>query len=323
MISACYGGLGPGLLTAVMAIFVLDYFFIPPLHTLTLGFPDFLRLCVFAAVAIVTSSLSARLKETKADLVQSHDELEMRVRQRTEELSRVNTNLTEEIAHRREAEKEILEISNREQRRLGQDLHDGLCQILAGVRLMSENLKERLIVRSAPESADVEKIESRLDEALAQADMVSRGLYPVELDTNGLAAALDEMVRKISALYPVACRFISPKEVTMDNTTAANHLYRIAQEAVMNAIKGGKARQIHVRLRAHQGRVILSVAANGTGIRADKPRNGMGIKIMHYRARMINATLKFQSRSGGGTRVSCSFEPDSVAIPITGESHAV
>src|SRR5579872_43011 len=83
VISACYGGLGPGLLTAVMAIFALDYFFIPPLHTLSLGFPDFLRLCVFAVVAVVTSSLSARLKEAKADLERSHDELEMRVSQRT------------------------------------------------------------------------------------------------------------------------------------------------------------------------------------------------------------------------------------------------
>jgi signal transduction histidine kinase len=321
-LSAWYGGFGPGVLASTFAVLTLDYFFIPPLHTLALGFDDVLRLIVFGFVALLISTLSARLREAKARLERSQEELEHRVSERTAELSRVNKNLSREMSHRREAEQELLEISNREQRRLGQDLHDGLCQILAGVRLMTESLKGRLAAKASPETADVERIESRLSEALAQADTVSRGLYPVELETNGLMSALQEMADKISTIYPVKCRLISRSPVTLEDGAVAHHLYRIAQEAVINAVKSGKAKHIIIRLGARSTLCVLSVTDNGVGIQNAASRQGMGLNIMKYRARMIDAALRIRSIPRGGTRVTCAFPIHSGQRVSAGEPHA-
>jgi len=307
VISACYGGLGPGLLSAVIAVVALDYFFLPPLHTFTVEASGFLRLAVFTAVAIVTSSISARLKETKSELQKAHDQLESRVAERTEELSRANENLEEEIAHRLEAERQILQISSREQRRLGEDLHDGVCQTLAGLRLLSQELKGKLSAEGLPWVGDVERIQTRLGEALTQADIVAHGLYPVELETDGLMAALEELAAKISTLYRVHCQFKCPVPVLIQDASTANHLFRIAQEAVINAIKRGKAKHIIVRLVTQDSRSSLSITDNGIGFEGPRPRRGMGLKMMMYRARMINATLRIRSRSRGVTRVTCVF----------------
>jgi signal transduction histidine kinase len=307
VVSAWYGGLVPGIVTAALSIMTLDYFFIPPLHTFTLGTADLVRLLMFGAVAVVTSSLSFQLKEAKRLLENAHAKLEERIAQRTEELSKTNTRLTAEISHRLDAEKTILEISHREQRRLGQDLHDGLCQILAGVRLMTGQLKDKLTERALPEVADADLIDLRLTDALAQADTVSRGLYPVELETNGLMAALEEMTKKVSRISSVDCRFLCRQPVDCSKTSVATHLYRIAQEAVANAIKSGKATRVIVRLLYHRKEILLSVIDNGVGMYKSVPRKGMGIKLMEYRARMINASLLWRSRPSGCTRVVCSL----------------
>jgi signal transduction histidine kinase len=307
VVSTWYGGLGPGITTASLSIMTLDYFFIPPLNTFTLGPADLVRLLIFGVVALLTSSLSNQLKEAKSEIEKAHGELEDRIALRTQELSKMNLKLTAEVAHRLKAEKTILEISHREQRRLGQDLHDGLCQILAGVRLMCEDLSRKLAGRSLPEQKDADLIESRLSDALAQADTLSRGLYPVELEANGLMAALEEMAVKLSGVFPVACHFRCPKPAYVSDASVANHLYRIAQEAVMNAIKGGKAKRVTVRLTKSGSKILLSVTDDGIGIGNNIPRKGMGLTIMAYRARMIDATLNFYSRRSGWTRVSCSM----------------
>jgi signal transduction histidine kinase len=322
-LSAWYGGFGPGTFASSFAVLALDYYFIPPLHTLELGFDDLLRLIVFGFVALLISTLSARLREAKARLERSQEDLENRVKDRTAELSRVNTDLSQEISHRLESEKELVEISNREQRRLGQDLHDGLCQILAGVRLMTEKLQERLSSQASPETSEVARIESRLSEALAQADTISRGLYPVELETNGLESALYEMAEKISKIYPVNCSFENSSPVTWIDTAAAHHLYRIAQEAVINAIKSGKAKRIVIRLGARAKIGILSITDNGVGFQSSSARQGMGLKIMNYRARMINATLHIRPLPRGGTRVACAFRPQATnSSMLTGDTNA-
>jgi len=304
VLSAWYGGLGPGILTSTLSLLALDYFFMPPYHMFSVGITDLFRLTIFGAVAVLTSSLSDQLKQAKLELELAHEELEERIALRTLELTQANASLVGEVAHRLEAEEAILGISNREQRRLGQDLHDGLCQILAGVRLMSGELKEKLAARSISEVADAEIIETRLSEALAQADNISRGLYPVELETNGLMSALEEMTAKLSTVFPVICRFRCPRPVHVPDASVANHLYRIAQEAVVNAVKGGRAKHVTVRLFARANGITLSITDDGIGIGNHSARKGMGLKIMEYRARMINAALRFHSRRRGWTRVS-------------------
>jgi two-component system sensor kinase FixL len=208
------------------------------------------------------------------------------------------------------AEKEILQISSREQRRLGEDLHDGLCQTLAGLRLLSQELKSKLFAENLPWAKDVERIEARLGEALTQADIVARGLYPVELETSGLMAALQELTTKISTLYGVDCRFKCVQTVLIEDSAKAIHVYRIAQEAVINAIKRGKAKHVTVRLTQHPPKVTLSITDDGVGLHSQRPRQGMGLKMMNYRARMINGVFRMRSRSRGVARVICSFDSE-------------
>jgi len=322
VLSAWYGGFGPGILTSTLSILALDYFFIPPLYTLQVTITDLLRLVIFGAVAFLTSSLSDRLKRAKADLERWSRELEARVFQRTEELSRVNKTLSAEIVQRTEAEKAILEISNREQRRLSEDLHDGLCQLLAVIKLLSEDVKEKLSARGAPEMTQLELIESRLGEALEQADNISRGLYPVDLETHGLMEALQELANKVPKIYPVECRFKCWEPVLVENSTVATHLYRIAQEAIINAIKSGKAKRITIRLQARGTQGVLSISDNGVGFHSSGTREGMGIKMMNFRARMILASLAFRSGSIGGTVVRCRFQMQGHLSELENPPHA-
>jgi signal transduction histidine kinase len=302
--SAFWGGLGPGMLAAVLCFFILDYFFVPPLNAFALG-SHWWRLLLFEGLAGLVSFLSWKLKKAKAEIEQAHDELEVRIEQRTRELSRTNGRLLEEIAHRKEAERAILDVSAREQRRLGHDLHDGLCQSIAGVRLMVENVLEK--EAAGPRQEDLRRIESKLGDALDQAYDVSRGLYPVELENDGLMSALEELAAKTSRVYAADCRFRCREPMDVANAAAANHLYRIAQEAVVNAVKGGKARRINVSLQCRGPQLLLRVADNGIGLGNVPARKGMGMKIMEYRAQMIEAGLSFRSRRKGGTLVSCLF----------------
>ena len=306
VISAFYGGLGPGILAATTSFFIIDYFFLPPVNHFVMG-PDLLRLIIFEAAAVLISFFSGELKRSQHEIAKAHNELEIRIADRTEDLQTANQRLIREVAQRREAEQAILDISSREHRRLGQDLHDGVCQTLAGIRLVVEDMKEHHSDAETGRSADLEKIESGLTQALAQADAVSRGLYPVELEKNGLMSALEELADKISNLYEVECRFRCWEPILIQDGAVANHLYRIAQESVINAIKGGKAKRIHLSLLRQKQRVLLRIADNGIGLQNSSKRNGMGIQIMKYRARVISAELQFRSRANGSTVVSCTL----------------
>jgi len=285
-LSVWFSGLGPGLLSSVLSILVIDYFFMTPSHKIGFAWTDgTLNLAIFAGVALLTSSLSARLKRAKVETEMARAQLEERLEERTHEL---------------------LRISHHEQQRLGQDLHDGLCQTLAGVKLLLEALEVHARQAGRPEAEEIEKIEKRVREALAQADAISRGLYPVELETNGLMAALQEMAFKTSRIYPVSCRFVCRQSVLIEDHARATHLYRIAQECVMNAIKSGKAEQIQVRLFMRAGKVHLVVADDGIGFHGAPARAGMGLQIMKYRAQSMHAALKIRQRRIGGTLVSCA-----------------
>jgi signal transduction histidine kinase len=307
VLSAWYGGLGPGITAGIVGALGLDYFFIPPIFELTLSADDFVRLVIFTGVAILTSLLSSKLKKANLKLEEANLEMESRVRQRTDDLSHLNEILKSEVDQRLQAEKTILEISGREQKRLGRDLHDGLCQLIAGTRLVTMEVKKKLESKSVPEATDLATIESNLAEALGQADSISRGLYPVELETNGLMAAFEELSAKMSKIYPVNCQFICWQPVLIPDGTISLHLYRIAQEAVMNAVKGGKAKRVNIRLKRRGEHILLSIADNGIGFQPNPSRHGMGLKIMNYRAKMINASLKFQSHPNHGTVVTCSL----------------
>lgn len=251
------------------------------------------------------NEITERERAEKA-LRKAHTELEGRVRERTAELAAANQALQTDIAKRKRLEIEILEISAREQRRIGQDLHDGLGQHLAGIELMSQALEQKLSKISKPAAAQAAKISEYVRDAISQARLLARGLSPVVLESQGLMYALQELASRTEVLFQVACVFRCPSPILIHDNGIATHLFRIAQEAVTNAAKHGKATQIEILLDDAGGGTRLSVTDNGCGLGADtEPTEGMGLRIMQYRASMIGASLSVKNEPPGGVTVAC------------------
>src|SRR5208283_5881428 len=213
-----------------------------------------------------------------------------------------------DMSARKLMEKQVAEISDREQRRIGQDLHDSLCQHLVSIGFAAELLRDRLARQPLPEADQAGVIADMVNEGISQARHLARGLYPVRLELDGLASALEELTESINARGQVECRFACEDQVLIYDEVAGGNLYRIAQEAINNALKHAHCRQITVGLSAVEDEVILTVKDDGVGFAAGLPSNsGMGLHIMHYRARMIGASLDIRRGAAGGTVVLCSF----------------
>ena len=229
------------------------------------------------------------------------------VRRALDQLER-DRRLVSSEQERENLEQQILEISEREQRRIGQDLHDGLGQHLAGIELMMQSLEQKLAGKSKAEAAQAAKIAQYVRDAIRQTRSLARGLSPVELDANGLMSALHELAANVQNMFRVKCIFRCDKPVLMAENAVATHLFRIAQEAVSNAIKHGKASQIEIALTSLPERLMLAVKDNGSGIPVSSSRaKGMGLRIMHYRAAVIGGSLAVQRDPNGGTTVVCSI----------------
>jgi signal transduction histidine kinase len=209
------------------------------------------------------------------------------------------------LTERRQLVHEMLSISERERQRFGQDLHDGLCQHLIGLKFRSALLQKKLRQQSSPDAEAARSIVTLLDQAIQEAHDLAQGLHPVRLEADGLMCALQDLAANTQSLFnvPCRCRFRHPVLIT-DNTVAV-HLYRIAQEAISNAIKHGRASQLLIGLAVKEDRITIWVKDNGIGFPADRTADGMGLHIMKYRARMIGASLDFRRPRNGGTRLTC------------------
>jgi signal transduction histidine kinase len=217
-------------------------------------------------------------------------------------------NITRDITARKRLERQLLEISDREQRRIGQDLHDDLCQQLTGIEFMSQSLEQNLAAKFAPEAAAAAEITKLVRGAISDTRDLARGLSPVMLEADGLMPALQQLADNTDKLFNVPCQLCSDASVRVADNAVAIHLYRIAQEAVSNAIKHGRARQICIRLADANDKVTLLIEDNGAGFtHRNAHRAGMGLQIMHYRAGMIGGNLTVDSHTGEGTRITCSF----------------
>ncbi len=213
-----------------------------------------------------------------------------------------------DITGRKQLEKEILEISDREQRRIGHDLHDGLCQHLAGIEMLSQVLEKKLAPKFKDGAGRAAEISKNVREAIGQTRSLARGLSPVTLESEGLASALHELALNTEKMFHVSCRFDSDAPVPVQNPAMATHLFRLAQEAVSNAVKHGKAKAIAIHLKADPGWIYLGVSDNGVGFSLEKTSQskGMGLRIMKFRAGMIGGTLTIERNADGGTIVICS-----------------
>jgi PAS domain S-box-containing protein len=218
--------------------------------------------------------------------------------------------IARDITERKRLEKEILEISNKEQQRIGHDLHDGVCQQLAAIAFRIHGLARRLQGKAPPESAEAECIGDLVSESLNQTRGVARGLFPVRLEENGLVSALEELADVTGNRFKINCTFgCDGPEPAIENSVAL-HVYYIAQEAVLNAARHSKAERIAIRLGRAADRLVLTVQDDGLGFQpVETRRAGMGIAIMGYRARVIGANLDLKTTPGHGTELSCGFQP--------------
>ncbi len=231
--------------------------------------------------------------------------------------------IARDITERKRLEREILEISNREQRRIGHDLHDGVCQQLAGLAFMTSTLAEELEEKGIPDSAQANRISAMINEVIDQTRGVARGLFPVQLEEKGLVVALEELAATASEMFQINCQFASEEPPAVVENEIALHLYYIVLEAVANASKHGHASHVVISLEPKGDRYLLSIRDDGAGFTlSSKSHTGMGLRILHYRARVIGATLNLQTRPGSGTTVTCLFLPTSREVPSNGESSA-
>ncbi len=218
--------------------------------------------------------------------------------------------IARDITERKRLEREILEISNREQRRIGRDLHDGVCQQLAGIAFLTSTLAEELAEEGVRSSSQAEKISGMINEVIDQTRGVVRGLFPVRLEEKGLVAALEELAANAGEAFKIRCGFsMEGPALTVENEVAL-HLHYIALEAVANAAKHSGTASVEIALQPAGERWLLTIRDYGCGFAPPGPNHdGMGLRILRYRARVIGATLNLQSQPGSGTTVTCQFLP--------------
>lgn len=223
----------------------------------------------------------------------SQKQLEQRVQDRTNALQA-------EVRERKHLEQALLGISEREQRRIGHDLHDSLCQQLTSAALAGGVLTEKLRGRGMPEAADSEEMVGIIEEGIGMARSLARGLAPVELDALGLTATLRELARATTQRSRISCVLETPDEVELENTEAVVHLFRIAQEAVNNAVRHSRASRIVIRLENTPAGLQLTVSDDGTGLPVSSARGaGMGLHIMRHRASMAGGVCELRNLHPG------------------------
>ncbi|CAN5737599.1 hypothetical protein BH09PSE5_BH09PSE5_00430 [soil metagenome] len=261
---------------------------------------------------VIVSGLdvSARVEAAEA-LRHARRTLEARVAERTSELAQANAELQVEIAERQRLEGEIIHVSESEQMRFGQELHDGLGQHLTAIAFQAALLARDLEGQSAALVA--ERIETMLGDAVSQTRLLARGLFPVELEDNGLSAALGQLAANTREFMGLSCELHCPEPVDVQDHAVAIHLYRIAQEAVNNAAKHAGCAHVVIALRSSDDGVLqLRISDDGAGDR--RPASGgagMGLGIMRHRARLIGADIDIGPSSQGttGWTVSVSVPP--------------
>jgi chemotaxis methyl-accepting protein methylase/signal transduction histidine kinase len=303
------------------------------LVTFAEGFGDRLREVVMdAGDNALVRRLEVELESTRSALRGTIGELEQsneRLQTSNEEILAMNAELQAANRHLETSQTKLYELNEElntantqlqdvaqdEQRRIGQDLHDGVGQELTGLGLLAETLLEALQKDSPGNVLLATKIAQGARRALAEVRHVCRGLLPVPLDSNGLQDALSELAARIREQSRADCTFVCTGQKPLQGTVEVNHLFRIAQEAASNALRHGQARTIRIGLRRDEQSVTLSIEDDGIGMgQPRQPADGVGLRIMHSRAQLLRGTLDVRPREGGGTRIICTVPRGAEAV---------
>jgi signal transduction histidine kinase len=245
-------------------------------------------------------------RRAEEGLRRAHEELEMRVQQRTAELKAVNAKLETAIRQRKQLEYELLEITERERRRLGLDLHDDLGQKLSGLALMTKGLERKLAARRARETPVAAQVHELVQQTLTHTRDLAHDLATLDLTDTDLPAALEGLARHAAELFNITCRFTAEGRIPPLEPSTVSQLCKIAQEAVTNAIKHAKADEVAISLADGQGKITLTVRNNGLPFPDLRGRStGIGLRIMNYRASLIGASLEIKSTGAQGARLTC------------------
>lgn len=220
---------------------------------------------------------------------------------------RIFTGIIRDLTDRKALEDKLLHISEEERTRIGQDLHDDLCQQLAAIGCLAKVSQKNLCKAGSAEAENLAEIVDLVSKANTRARETARGLMPVVLDAGDLTAALKELAERTARAYEIVCDFRCDHPVQVKDTQTAVQLFRVAQEAVTNAVKHSQAKRVGIRLALRGGKITLTVRDNGIGI-PDKAAKGtgMGLLTMNHRSQMLGGALTVSPRSSGGTQVTCS-----------------
>ncbi|HAE40394.1 MAG TPA: hypothetical protein DCG57_17445 [Candidatus Riflebacteria bacterium] len=254
-------------------------------------------------------------KQLEEQLRQSNELLEERVKQRTIELRQANETLTRLMGQRQELEKKLLEISERERRFMGRELHDGLCQQIVGVMCMFEAVRARLARKKVAEESELTMMRDFLQDSVMQIRTLSRGLCPLALDPHSVGAALSTIAVQTSVLYKIECRFSGSVNVSVADADAALHLYRITQEAIQNGIRHGSAQKIAIGLTADSENINITIENDGRPLSVEAGKlstkavseagSGLGLKLIDYRVGLLRGTWKIENQpQNAGVRLT-------------------
>lgn len=239
------------------------------------------------------------------ELAHARDEMEQRVVERTRELLATNNELERTMAQRQQLERELLEISDREKRRIGEDLHDMVCQELTATALFLKSTAKKVAADSTAAAKTLEESAQTVNRNVILARELARGLQAVELTASGLKNALRDLAASACDNSGIKCHFKAARGVHVPDDTVALHLYRIAQEAVTNAVKHSGAKNVLLTLDRNRTQTCISVQDDGKGFVVKRRGKGLGLHMMRYRANALGGELKIERRRTGGMDVTC------------------